>query len=99
VNKNVQAFYNNKSADRWLAVRLELIGAASAGVAALFAIQAAIASSKKNGGAALSSSFASLAGLSLTYVISLTGLLQACVRSFAQLEAGMNSGERILYYT
>ena len=43
--------------------------------------------------------FASLAGLSLTFAISMTGLLQWCVRSFAQLEAAMNSSERILYYS
>mmetsp|Transcript_87336 Transcript_87336/g.251859 ORF Transcript_87336/g.251859 Transcript_87336/m.251859 type:complete len:344 (-) Transcript_87336:204-1235(-) len=40
-----------------------------------------------------------MAGLSLTFAISMTGLLQWCVRSFAQLEAAMNSSERIVYYT
>ena len=43
--------------------------------------------------------FASLAGLSLSFAIGVTGLLNWTVRSFAQMEAGMNSTERILHYT
>jgi ABC-type multidrug transport system fused ATPase/permease subunit len=37
--------------------------------------------------------------LSLSFAISLTSLLNWCVRSFAQLEAAMNACERVLYYT
>lgn len=96
IDSNTQAYYNNKSADRWLSVRLEMIGASIAGLAAVFSSQVAI-SSAKNGDT--DDNFSSLAGLSLTFAISMTGLLQWCVRSFAQLEAAMNSGERILYYT
>jgi len=40
-----------------------------------------------------------LAGLSLSFAIGVTGLLNWTVRSFAQMEAGMNSTERILHYT
>ena len=43
--------------------------------------------------------FASVAGLSLSFAIGVTGLLNWTVRSFAQMEAGMNSTERILHYT
>ena len=43
--------------------------------------------------------YASIAGLSLNYAISVTGLLNWCVRSFAQLENAMNACERVLYYT
>jgi ATP-binding cassette subfamily C (CFTR/MRP) protein 1 len=43
--------------------------------------------------------FASIAGLSLSFAIGVTGLLNWTVRSFAQMEAGMNSTERILHYT
>lgn len=96
VNCNTRAYYNNKSADRWLSVRLELIGSIVAGCAAFFATQVAISTTKSGN---INSNFASLAGLSLTFAISLTGLLQWCVRSFAQLEAAMNSSERILYYS
>jgi len=96
VDNNTLTYYNNKSADRWLSVRLELIGSTVAGLAAIFACNVAIAGSTS--GQPSDSTFASLAGLSLTFAISMTGLLQWCVRSFAQLEAAMNSSERILYY-
>jgi ABC-type multidrug transport system fused ATPase/permease subunit len=84
-------------ADRWLSVRLELIGAMVAGLAAVFASNVAISTAVP--GVPSDSNFASLAGLSLTFAISLTGLLQWCVRSFAQLENAMNACERVLFYT
>jgi ABC-type multidrug transport system fused ATPase/permease subunit len=96
VNCNTRSYYNNKSADRWLSVRLELIGSIIAGMAAFFATQVAISTAEKGD---VNSNFSSLAGLSLTFAISMTGLLQWCVRSFAQLEAAMNSSERIIYYS
>jgi len=97
VDSNTQATYNNKCADRWLSTRLELLGALIAGLAAVFACSVVINNSftitedSKN--------FASSAGLSLNYAISVTGLLNWVVRTFAQTEATMNSAERILYYT
>mmetsp|Transcript_842 Transcript_842/g.2339 ORF Transcript_842/g.2339 Transcript_842/m.2339 type:complete len:1469 (-) Transcript_842:87-4493(-) len=97
LNLNTKAYYCNKSADRWLSVRLELIGSVIAGLAAVFAAASAI--SQTVSGLPVGSNFASLAGLSLTYAISVTGLLNWCVRSFAQLEAGMNATERVLFYT
>ncbi len=96
VDGNTRAYYNNKSADRWLSVRLELIGSVIAGLAAFFATQVAISTAESDN---MNANFASLAGLSLTFAISMTGLLQWCVRSFAQLEAAMNSSERIIYYS
>jgi ABC-type multidrug transport system fused ATPase/permease subunit len=92
VDSNTRAYYNNKSADRWLSVRLEGIGATIAGLAAVFATNSAVAGT---GG----ESFASLAGLSLTFAVSITSMLNWVVRSFAALEAGMNSVERVIYYT
>ena len=97
VDQNIRAWYCNKVADRWLSVRLEIIGATIAGLAAVFASNVAISDSIA--GKESDSNFASLAGLSLTYAISVTGLLNWCVRTFAQLEASMNSTERVLYYT
>lgn len=73
-------------------MRLETIGACVAGLAATFATQTVVSGTE-------SEVFASLAGLSLTFAISLTGLLNWCVRTFAQLEASMNACERVLYYT
>uniref|UniRef100_A0A7R9WD62 ABC transporter domain-containing protein n=2 Tax=Pseudictyota dubia TaxID=2749911 RepID=A0A7R9WD62_9STRA len=89
---NTRTYYCNKSADRWLSVRLEMIGALVAGLAAVFSSSMVVSGTA-------GSNFASLAGLSLTSAISVTGLLNWCVRSFAQLEAGMNSSERVLHYT
>ena len=96
VDENTRANYCNRNADRWLSVRLETIGALIAGLAAVFATNVAIESNVSGQGS--DSNFASLAGLSLTYAISLTGLLNFSVRSFAQLEASMNSVERVSYY-
>lgn len=98
VDSNTRAYYNNKTADRWLSVRLELIGAIIGGLAAFFACNVVIAN-KSASGTSSASDFASAAGLSLTYAISLTGLLNWVVRSFAQMEAAMNAAERIFYYT
>lgn len=97
ININTCAYYNNKSADRWLSVRLELLGAAIGGLAGMFVSNVVIANAAS--GAESGNNFASVAGLSLTYAVSVTGLLNWVVRTFAQLEAAMNAAERILYYT
>lgn len=97
VDANTCANYNSKSADRWLALRLELIGSVVAGLAAGFASHVVISGAVSGQGS--DSNFASLAGLSLTTAISLTSILNWCVRTFAMLEAAMNSCERVLHYT
>lgn len=96
VDANTRGTYNNRSADRWLSVRLELIGAVVGGLAAAFACSVVISNTIAGTGSA---NFASSAGLSLNYAISVTSLLNWVVRSFAQMEASMNSAERVLYYT
>lgn len=97
VNNNTRAYYCNKAADRWLSTRLELIGATVAGSAAFFAVHVAVSDAAS--GQDSDENFASLAGLSLNYAIGMTGMLNWCVRTFAQLEASMNGTERVLYYT
>jgi ABC-type multidrug transport system fused ATPase/permease subunit len=92
LDRNTRAYYCMKSADRWLSVRLELLGAFIGLLAAMFASFSVI------GGSEDGDDFSSLAGLSLTYAIQVTGLLNWCVRSFAQLEAAMNSCERVVHY-
>jgi ABC-type multidrug transport system fused ATPase/permease subunit len=84
--------YNNKSADRWLSTRLEILGGTIAGISAVLASHVVISG-------AGAGSFSSYAGLSLTYAISVTSLLQWTVRSFSNLENAMNATERMLYYT
>jgi ATP-binding cassette, subfamily C (CFTR/MRP), member 1 len=95
VDQNTRASYVSKCADRWIAVRLETIGALIAGTAAIFASNAAVTRS----GNGSNNNFASIAGLSLTFAISITAILSFGVRIFAQLEAAMNACERVLYYT
>eukprot|EP00980_Cylindrotheca_fusiformis_P028175 scaffold22585_cov149-Cylindrotheca_fusiformis.AAC.5 len=98
VNSNTQAQYNNKSSERWLSTRLELLGSLIAGITAVLASNLAI-SGTGGGASSGSSSIASFAGLSLSYAISVTSLLQWTVRSIANMENAMNATERILYYT
>jgi ABC-type multidrug transport system fused ATPase/permease subunit len=92
IDASTRASYNTKSAERWLSVRLEMIGSSIAGLAAFFACHVVVSGSDNL-------NFASLAGLSLTFAISVTSLLNFCVRSFANLEAAMNAVERVIYYT
>jgi ABC-type multidrug transport system fused ATPase/permease subunit len=97
IDQNTRAYYCNKVADRWLSVRLELVGSVIGGLTAVFACNVVTANSSS--GQVTDDQFASLAGLSLTFAISLTSLLNWAVRSFAQLENSMNACERVLEYT
>jgi ATP-binding cassette, subfamily C (CFTR/MRP), member 1 len=74
-----------------LTVRLDTVGSIIASSTAFISCTTAI-----NG--STNPDFASLAGLSLSFAISVTGVLQMGVRVFASLEAAMNSVERVLYY-
>lgn len=96
LDSNTQTVYCNKVADRWLACRLEGIGAAIAGLAAVFATQVVV-----NNGVTVgdTSSYASLAGISLSFAVTATGMMQYVVRTFAQVEAAMNSVERVVHYS
>ena len=100
VDESIRAFYVMKISDRWLSVRLEIIGAFIAVCAALLAVLGApayVASSELNDTKA-AAEFAAIAGLSISFAIGVTGLLNWTVRSFAMMEAGMNSAERVLHY-
>ena len=74
LDANTQTVYCNKVADRWLAFRLESIAAAIVGLAAVFATQVVLA----NGGVTVedTSSYASLAGMSLSFTVTATGMMQ-----------------------
>ena len=96
LDDSTRALYCNKVADRWLATRLEAIGALVVGLAALFSTQVVVSNGATVGNG---SSFASLAGISLSYAVTATGMMQFVVRAFAQVEAAMNSVERVVYYT
>ncbi len=97
VSVNTKTTYNNKVADRWLSVRLEILGSMIAGLAAVFACS--VVTNGTVSATASSTDFASVAGLSLNYAISVTSMMNWVVRCFAQMEAAMNAAERILYYS
>merc|ERR1712176_143276 len=40
-----------------------------------------------------------MAGISLSYAVTATGMMQYVVRAFAQVEAAMNSVERVIHYS
>jgi len=91
VDANIRHWYVLKALERWLSVRLEFLGSTVSVLAASISVAYASAGD--------SSTSAGEVGLSLTFAFSLTGLLNGTVRSFSELEAGMNSVERITYYS
>jgi len=72
------------AANRWLGFRLDMIAVAVIAVTSLFVIFIPIS--------------VSVAGLTLTYVLQLTGQFQYCVRQAVEIETKMTSVERLLYY-
>jgi ABC-type multidrug transport system fused ATPase/permease subunit len=90
VDGNVRHWYVLRAIERWLSIRLELLGSAVSLLAASIAVASAASG--------FSSASAGLIGLSLSFAFSITGLLNGTVRSFSELEAGMNSVERITFY-
>lgn len=82
---NMSAYYALKVVDRWLSIRLELLGNLVVLVSALLAVW--------------SGSRAGPAGLSLNNALSMTSLLNWAVRNGAETESLMNSVERVMYTT
>ncbi|XP_025100797.1 LOW QUALITY PROTEIN: canalicular multispecific organic anion transporter 2-like [Pomacea canaliculata] len=86
VDNNNVYIYANVSSWRWLKIRLELIGNLTSVFAALFTIMADDLS-------------ASLAGLSVSYALQITGSLNMLVGHAVQLETNAVSAERIVGYS
>jgi ATP-binding cassette subfamily C (CFTR/MRP) protein 1 len=72
--------------NRWLALRLEVLGAFL-----VFSVAITAASSR--------GSSAAVVGLSLTYILTLTSSLQFALRLLTDVETSMNSVERVLEYS
>ena len=87
LDKNQQAYFMYTTSNRWLAVRLELIGAFIVGGSALFAV---IGRSSIN---------AALAGLSISYALSITQSLNWVIRMAGQAETLIVAVERINEYS
>ena len=79
------AYFALKTVDRWLSVRLELLGNVIVFFSALLVV--------------ITKSRAGSSGLSLNNALSVTGLLNWAVRNGAETESLMNSVERLLYTT
>uniref|UniRef100_A0A6B2KWH8 Uncharacterized protein n=1 Tax=Arcella intermedia TaxID=1963864 RepID=A0A6B2KWH8_9EUKA len=87
VETNQKAYFAWQSCNRWLGIRLELVGTIVVFCAALFAV---LQRSQVN---------SSLAALSLTYSLKLTGTLNAVIRFATETENGLVSVERCTQYS
>jgi len=86
VRRNMRAYYLNVSSNRWLAVRLETLGSGIVTSAGLFAVLARDTLS------------AGVAGLSISYALSVTQSLNWVVRMTSEREANIVSVERVREY-
>jgi ATP-binding cassette subfamily C (CFTR/MRP) protein 1 len=93
IDKQQHAYYLTQAGLCWLAVRLELVGTAII----FFACMAAVLEKQvmPQGDAV----FAGLAGLSISYALSVTQSLNWAVRTGSDFEANMVSVERVRQYT
>ena len=85
IDSSNQAYWPLVSSNRWLSVRLELVGNSI-----VFATAMCVA--------ILSFQGAGMAGLAITSSLNLTGLMSWLVRMSTELEVNMNSVERLLEY-
>jgi ATP-binding cassette, subfamily C (CFTR/MRP), member 1 len=86
LNESNRAWWPAQCVNRWLSVRLELLGTGVVFGTAIFVV------------ALMPASSAGLAGLALTSALNLTGLLNWGVRMTTELEVNMNSTERMMEY-
>ena len=86
VNKNMRAYYSNFSSNRWLAIRLESFGALITFCAGTLAVLGRHSIS------------AGVAGLSISYALSITQALNWVVRMAADRETSIVSVERVREY-
>lgn len=86
------AYYLTCAAQSWLAIRLELIGTSIVTFACLSAVV-------QHSAAGASEAFAGLAGLSISYSLSVTQSLNWSVRMASDMEANFVAVERIKDYT
>ncbi|KAI1432337.1 metal resistance protein YCF1 [Xylaria sp. CBS 124048] len=89
VDSNLRAFFPSISANRWLAVRLELLGAVIILAAAGFAIVSVTSHSNLGPG---------MVGLAMSYALQITTSLNWIVRQTVEVETNIVSVERILEY-
>lgn len=89
VDANLRAYFPSVSANRWLAIRLEFIGAIVILAAAGLAIISVATGTKLSGG---------MVGLAMSYALSITTSLNWIVRQTVEVETNIVSVERVLEY-
>jgi ABC-type multidrug transport system fused ATPase/permease subunit len=100
VNTNTSAFYTLRSCDRWLSIRLEILGNTIVLLSAI--LSAATAESDAASGQTAASGTvgtAALAGFALSFSLTITSVMSWAVRTLAETENMMNSVERIIVTT
>lgn len=90
VDSNLKAFFPSISANRWLAIRLEFLGAVVIFAAAGFSIVSVASGSKLEAG---------MVGLAMSYALQITGSLNWIVRQTVEVETNIVSVERVLEYS
>eukprot|EP00889_Picochlorum_renovo_P004424 jgi/Picre1/31454/NNA_006806.t1 len=85
LNESNRCFWPTQCVNRWLSVRLELLGTFVVLCSAVFV-------------SGIMPTSAGLAGLALTSALNLTGLMSWMVRQTTELEVNMNSVERLMEY-
>lgn len=80
------AYYITFSNQRWLSIRLDLIGNLLVFTTGVLVVTSRFSVSP------------SIGGLVLSYILSIVQMLQFTVRQLAEVENGMNAVERLLYY-
>ncbi|KAH9975853.1 P-loop containing nucleoside triphosphate hydrolase protein [Lactifluus volemus] len=88
VDRNQMCYQPSTSVNRWLAIRLEFIGAAIIFISSLLAIGALVTSGVDAG----------LVGLVIAYALNTTSSLNWLVRSASEVEQNIVSVERMLQY-
>jgi ABC-type multidrug transport system fused ATPase/permease subunit len=86
------AYYLTCAAQSWLAVRLELVGT-------LIVTFACLSATLEHANAQSNENFAGLAGLAISYALSVTQSLNWSVRMASDMEANMVAVERVQEYT
>jgi ABC-type multidrug transport system fused ATPase/permease subunit len=89
VDANLKAFFPSVSANRWLAIRLEFIGAVVILAAAGFSILAVASGADLGPGSV---------GLAMSYALQITTSLNWIVRQTVEVETNIVSVERVLEY-
>ncbi|KAK9055990.1 hypothetical protein SSX86_027077 [Deinandra increscens subsp. villosa] len=91
MDNNIRFTLVNMSANRWLAIRLEIVGGLMIWFTATFAVM-------QNGKARNQEAFASTMGLLLSYALNITTLLTTVLRLASLAENSLNAVERVGTY-